>query len=204
MKNDSTPKNNSLDLGITSRRRSFLKWTIMGLLTIGPVAKGLHYVLNKPRVHKLVLFPPFREISYTTGKPNWSKTDVGSLSSDSPDSIPSDSCVAKKGNMGVCEFVSVVVSRHGENASIIVSFKERQDKKSKKYQMEMIAYDRLQNILGSEIISDTPQTESGVFTLGGRDIYISSTKTIIMKMSNDLLASIDHILVLTTDVPVTA
>ncbi|MBO7707795.1 MAG: hypothetical protein J6S42_03870, partial [Thermoguttaceae bacterium] len=107
----------------------------------------------------------------------------------------------KKGSMGGCEFVSLVVRKDENNAGIILSFKERQRKKPKKYRTEMVAYDSLQKILASETATVIPQTESSVCSLDGRDVYISSTKMLIAAMPNDLLNSIDHILIVTEETP---
>ncbi|MBO7207322.1 MAG: hypothetical protein J6W10_06875, partial [Kiritimatiellae bacterium] len=65
----------------------------------------------------------------------------------------------------------------------------------------MVAYDSLQKILASETTTVIPQTESSVCSLDGRDVYVSSTKTLIAAMPNDILNSIDHILIVTEETP---
>lgn len=192
-------KNNDPVHNSTFRRRNFLKWAITGVLAIGPLAKGLHYVCNKPRVYKLVLRPPFPQISYAMNKPIWSNKKADNMPPHSPDRSPKTSNIIKQGNMGGCDFVSLVISKHENNASIMLSFKEQQGKKAKKYQIEMLVYDTLYNILANGMITNNPKAEQSFYSLGGRSVYISAIKTMCIKIPCDLLGSIDHILILTTE-----
>lgn len=182
---------------VTFRRRNFLWWSILGILAVGPIAKGVLYFFNRTRTNKLVLFPPFAEIRYAMSKPVWSKSDADNIQL----KMPNSAAGCQKGSMGGCEFVSLVVRKDENNVRIMLSFKERQRKKPKKYRIEMVEYDSLQKILASETTTVIPQTESSVCSLDGRDVYVSSTKTLIAAMPNDILNSIDHILIVTEETP---